>query len=80
MKSRRTREERQVIARRIFEALCEHYPDRHIALVERPGSIEPTPTADSAMAVDEPRPVSPDWGFLFEASQTCNYLVSICTA
>jgi len=80
MKSRRTREEQQVIARRIFEALCEHYPDRHIALVERPGSIEPTPTADAATAVDEPRPVSPDWGFLFEPSQPCNYLVSICTA
>ena len=57
MKSRRTREEQQVIARRIFEALCEHYPDRHIALVERPGSIEPTPIADSVTAVDEPRPV-----------------------
>jgi hypothetical protein len=42
MKSRRTREERQVIARRIFEALCERYPDRYIALVGQPGSTEPT--------------------------------------
>jgi hypothetical protein len=33
-----TKEERRVIARRIFEALCEHYPDRYIALVERPGN------------------------------------------
>ena len=57
MKSRRTREEQQVIARRIFEALGEHYPDRHIALVERPGSIEPRLIADSATAVDERRPV-----------------------
>jgi len=58
MKSRRTREERQVTARRIFEALCEHYPDRYIALVERPGSIEPTPTADSATATAGAQPWS----------------------
>jgi hypothetical protein len=42
MKPRRTREERQAIARRIFEALCKHYPDRYVALVEQPGSTEPT--------------------------------------
>ena len=35
----RTKEERQAVARRIFEALCEHYPDRYIALVEQPGNI-----------------------------------------
>ena len=46
MKSSRTREERQIIARRIFEALCERYPDRYIALVERPKSTEPPPNAD----------------------------------
>ena len=33
-----TKEEGQVVARRIFEALCEHYPDRYIALVEQPGN------------------------------------------
>ena len=31
-----TKEERRVVARRLFEALCAHYPDRYIALVERP--------------------------------------------
>jgi hypothetical protein len=31
-----TKEERQVVARRIFAALCTHYPDCHIALFERP--------------------------------------------
>ena len=45
MKSRRTREERHVIARRIFEALCEHYPDRYVALVEQLGSTELTPSS-----------------------------------
>ena len=29
-----TKEERRAVARRIFEALCEQYPDRYIALVE----------------------------------------------
>ena len=40
-----TKEERQAVARRIFEALCEHYPDRYIALVEQPGNAGVTPTA-----------------------------------
>ena len=35
-----TKEERQAVARRIFEALCTHYPDRYIALVGQPGSAE----------------------------------------
>jgi hypothetical protein len=58
MRSRRTREERQVIARRVFEALCEHYPDRYIAFIERPGSSEatvPEPIVDSATAADRER-------------------------
>jgi len=33
-----TKEERRAVARRIFEALCEHYPDHYIALVEPPGN------------------------------------------
>ena len=33
-----TKEERQTVARRVFEALSAHYPDRHIVLVENPGS------------------------------------------
>ena len=37
-----TIEERRVIARRVFAALCAHYPERYVALVERPG---PNPTA-----------------------------------
>ena len=44
----RTKEERQAVARRIFEALCEHYPDRYIALVEQPGNIGLTAAAEIA--------------------------------
>jgi hypothetical protein len=29
---KRTKEERQAVARRIFEALCTQYPDRYIVL------------------------------------------------
>jgi hypothetical protein len=47
-----TKEERQVVARRIFEALCAHYPDRYIALVEQPGCAEPTvPGTSSANTI-----------------------------
>ena len=41
----RTKEERQAVARRIFEALCEHYPDRYIALVVQLGNAGLTATA-----------------------------------
>ena len=48
-----TIEERRAIARRVFAALCAHYPERYVALVERPG---PNPTAttfvDCSMAND----------------------------
>ena len=40
-----TKEERRAVARRIFAALCERYPDRYIALVEQPGNAGVTPTA-----------------------------------
>jgi hypothetical protein len=39
-----TKEERRAVARRIFEALCERYPDRYIALVEQPGNTGVPPT------------------------------------
>jgi hypothetical protein len=47
-----TIEERRLVARRLFEALCAHYPDRYIALIEQPGSPKSTATAflDSSMA------------------------------
>jgi hypothetical protein len=32
-----TKDERQAVARRIFEALCTRYPDCYVALVEQPG-------------------------------------------
>ena len=35
-------EERRAVARRVFQALCERYPDRHITFIERPGTEEPT--------------------------------------
>ena len=48
-----TIEQRRAVARRLFEALCAHYPNRYIALVEQPG---PNPTAttfvDCSMAND----------------------------
>ena len=53
----RTKEERQAVARQIFEALCEHYPDRYIALVEQPGNIGLTAAveiADLGVAQDPP--------------------------
>jgi hypothetical protein len=37
-----TIEERRAVARRVFAALCAHYPERYLALVEQPG---PNPTA-----------------------------------
>jgi hypothetical protein len=49
MKSRRTKEERQAVARRIFEALCTHYPDRYIVLEQPKGTAN---TANSATAQD----------------------------
>ena len=48
-----TIEQRRAVARRLFAALCAHYPNRYIALVEQPG---PNPTAttfvDCSMAND----------------------------
>ena len=48
----RTKEERQAVARRIFEALCEHYPDRYIALVEQQGNASLTATAAQSEIAD----------------------------
>jgi hypothetical protein len=41
-----TTDERRAVARRIFQTLCEHYPDRYIALVDQPGNacLTATPT------------------------------------
>jgi hypothetical protein len=33
------KEERLAVGRRIFEALCEHYPDHYIALIEQQGKM-----------------------------------------
>jgi hypothetical protein len=48
-----TIEERRAVAQRVFAALCAHYPERYVALVEQPG---PNPTAttfvDCSMADD----------------------------
>jgi hypothetical protein len=35
-----TKEERRVVARRLFEALRVHYPNRYISLIERPASTK----------------------------------------
>jgi hypothetical protein len=53
-----TKEQRRAIARRIFAALSEHYPDRYIALAEEPenaglaaaGAQSLTEIADSKVA------------------------------
>ena len=37
-----TIEERRAVARRVYAALCAHYPERYVALVEQP---VPNPTA-----------------------------------
>jgi hypothetical protein len=39
----RSIEERRAVARRVFETLCERYPDRYITFIERPGIEEPSP-------------------------------------
>jgi hypothetical protein len=36
MGARLSKDARRAVAQRIFAALCAHYPDRHIALFERP--------------------------------------------
>ncbi len=36
MEPRPTEDERRLLARRIFAALCEQYPDRYIAIIEQP--------------------------------------------
>jgi hypothetical protein len=46
MKPRLTREERNDVARLIFEALCAQYPDRHFALAEQRGLDLSEPLAD----------------------------------
>jgi hypothetical protein len=59
-----TKEERRVVARRLFEALCAHYPDRYIALVERPERAKPTivgGTAASTIAAPLARPDQLRW-------------------
>ena len=49
-----TIEERRAVARRLFEALCAHYPDRYIALVEQPGSPNPSAAfVDYSMAEND---------------------------
>jgi hypothetical protein len=47
-----TKEERRAVARRIFEALCEYYPDHYIALVEQPGNSGLTATAAGSEVTD----------------------------
>ena len=54
-----TKEERRVVARRLFEALCAHYPDRYVALIERPERAKLTivgGTAASTIAAPLARP------------------------
>jgi hypothetical protein len=46
-----TKEERRAVARRIFEALCDRYPDHYIALVEQPANA--SLTASAAQSTNE---------------------------
>ena len=45
-----TKEERLAVGRRIFEALCEHYPDHYIALIEQQGKIARTAVRSDALS------------------------------
>jgi hypothetical protein len=49
-----TREERRAVAQRVFAALCAHYPERYVTLVEQPGP-DPSATAfvDCSMAEND---------------------------
>jgi hypothetical protein len=50
-------EQRRAVARRVFGALCEHYPDRYITLIERLGREEQSPEA-SAQEDSTPQPIA----------------------
>ena len=56
MDARLSQEERRAVAQRIFAALCANYPDRYIALFERPqvgiGSPEPALTTSAPLGQD----------------------------
>jgi hypothetical protein len=55
MNARLSKDERRVVAQRIFAALCAHYPDRYIAFVEQPGHAGPsTAAAASANEIADP--------------------------
>jgi hypothetical protein len=48
-----TIEERRAVARRVFAALCAHYPERYVALVEQPGpNLTATTFVDCSMVDD----------------------------
>jgi hypothetical protein len=49
-------EDRRVVARRLFEALCTHYPDKYIALIQpRDVANEPAPPEAGLAVVLPPR-------------------------
>ena len=49
-------EDRRVVARRLFEALCAHYPDKYIALIQpRDVANEPSPAEAGLAVVPPPR-------------------------
>jgi hypothetical protein len=48
-----TLEERRAVARRVFAALCAHYPERYVALVEQPGADPTTTTFIDCSVIDD---------------------------
>jgi hypothetical protein len=56
MGARLSQDERRAVAQRIFAALCARYPDRYIALLERPrahpGLAELAPVQDARDSAD----------------------------
>ena len=54
MSARLSKEERRVVAQRIFATLCAHYPDRYIALFERPQVGTGSPQRDLTTAAATP--------------------------
>ena len=57
MGARLSKDERRAVAQHIFAALCAHYPDRYVALFERPqvgaSSPERVLTSGAALPVQD---------------------------
>ena len=60
------RRERLQVGRRIFEALCEHYPDHYIALIEQRGKMPELRCVLTRYAALAPGKFKNIWGRAYE--------------